>query len=539
MSKQFILSPAVFLLYLFGAFNAMSQNNTIVEFVQNAAWCWFQDERAVIDTTKEKLIIGSANTGSSVDLTIYDLKAKKVDSKKGFGKLEYTDDHNSPGICIAPDGNYVAIWAHHYDKYNSRYSIYNGSSWSNEATFNWSNIPGGTNYTIAYSNVYYLSKAKRMFNFARANERAPNFIFSDDNGKTWKFGGQLTTNSSSSYNKGYYKYWGNGVDRIDMVFTEEHPRDQKTSIYHGYIQDSTTYNTEGKVADANIYEREKIPTFAAFTKVFAHGTNVNGAEMGRCWQSDIMRFNDGTIAILFQARANDKEADHRNFYARYNGTAWKVTYLGKAGGPMYSSEQDYTGLSALCPNDPNRIYISSPYNPGDDASTAKKREIWRGTTGDNGATWKWEAVTSNSSQDNFRPIVPLWKPGKEALLWWRGTYTSAQIYSANVVGIISEHTVGNSEQSQQSVHVTPGVTINPSSLKSGQITVQYTVSQASPLTLQLFSASGKAVTAMTREAVAAGSHQTIFNIGRYPAGVYFCKVTTGMLSKVIPVNIVR
>lgn len=520
-------------------FQFSSYGQTVIQFVQNGAWCWFQDERAVVDTIKEKLIIGTANNAASVDLTIYDLKEIKVDSKKTFARLSYTDDHNSPGICIAPDGNYVAIWAHHYDEYNSHYSIFNGTSWSNQSAFNWSTIPSGTNYTIAYSNVYYLSKEKRMFNFARANNRAPNFLFSDDNGKTWKFGGQLTTNSSSSYNKGYYKYWSNGVDRIDMVFTEEHPRDQKTSIYHGYILDGVTYNTEGKVADADIYEREKIPTFANFTKVFTHGTVVNGAEMGRCWQTDIMRFDDGIIAILFQARANDKEADHRNFYARYNGTAWKVTYLGKAGGPMYASEQDYTGLSALCPNDPNRVYISSPYNPGDDASTAKKREIWRGTTSDNGVTWKWEAVTSNSSQDNFRPIVPLWKPGKEALLWWRGTYTSAQIYSADVVGIISDYAVEASAAKRHTGRVTSEAAIIPGRPNSGLITVQYSVSQSSPVSLQLFSATGKLVAAASHETLAAGSHQALLNIGGQPAGVYFCRVTIGTRLQVFPVSIVR
>jgi len=513
-------------------------SQTIIEFLQNGAWCWFQDERAVIDTVKEKLIIGTANNAASVDVTIYDLKAGKVDSKKTFAKLSYTDDHNSPGICIAPDGNYIAIWAHHYDEYNSHYSIFNGTSWSNQTAFNWSTIPGGTNYTIAYSNVYYLSKEKRMFNFARANNRAPNFLYSDDNGKTWKFGGQLTTNSSSSYNKGYYKYWSNGVDRIDMCFTEEHPRDQTTSIYHGYILDSTTYNTEGKVADENIYELQKIPTFANFTKVFAHGTTVNGVQMGRCWQSDIMRYDDGTIAILFQARANNSETDHRNFYARYNGTEWKTTYLGKAGGPMYSSEQDYTGLMALCPNDQGRIYISSPFNPGDDASTAKKREIWRGTTTDNGATWKFEAVTSNSAQDNFRPIVPLWKPGKEALLWWRGTYTSAQSYNANVVGIISDTKVGTAGSVQPaSQSAKASLLVGPE--KSGVLTIAYSVQKASTVSLKLYAASGKMVAASQQKTTAAGSHQTRFAIGSQPAGVYFCKVNTGVQSTVIPVSIIR
>lgn len=200
-----------------------------------------------------------------------------------------------------------------------------------------------------------------------------------------------------------------------MVFTEQHPRDHTTSIYHGYIQNKKAYNTEGKEADDDIYDRKYIPTFDKFTKVFAHGTVVNGITMGRCWQSDIMRYDDGTIAILFKARANNSETDHRNFYARYDkDKKWKITYIGKAETKMYDSEQGYTGLGALCPDDPNRIYISSPFNPGDDNSKAGKREIWRGTTTDNGQTWQWEAVTANSTEDNFRPVVPKWQKGKEA-----------------------------------------------------------------------------------------------------------------------------
>lgn len=535
MSRSSTFKAAVFLSVLLGASSAWGQD--IFTFIQNGAWCWFQDERAIVDTVKEKLVIGSTNSNAGVDVVIYDLKKKSIDSKKAFGKLSYLDDHNSPGLCIGPDGNYVAIWAHHYDEYNSHYSIFNGSSWSNEAKFDWSKIPGGTDYTIAYSNVYYLSKEKRMFNFARANDRAPNFLYSDDAGKTWSFGGQLTTNSSSTYNKGYYKYWSNAVDRIDMVFTEQHPRDDTTSIYHGYIQGGKVYSTDGKLADDDIYDRTKIPTFSAFTKVYAHNTKMGDLTMGRCWQSDLMRFEDSTIAILFEARANNSENDHRNFFARYDGKEWKITYIGKAGGPMYSSEQDYTGLGALCPDDPNRIYISSPFNPGDDNSKAGKREIWRGATTDNGATWKWEAVTSNSSSDNFRPIVPKWTRGKEALLWWRGTYTTAQNFNTNVVGIISEYTVGTTRKNLPKAVVNSHFTITPETSHSGVLTVQYTLSEPMAVAIELVSTSGKLLATRTSGTVAAGSGQLQFEIGNVPSGVYFCRLQGGTPSKIVRVTL--
>ena len=508
-------------------------NGQLITFLADGAWCWFQDERAVVDTAKKKLVIGSANMQSSVDVTIFDIGSNKVESSKRFSRLQYTDDHNAPAVMIAPNGNYVAMWAHHYDAYNSHYSIYNGQSWSAERTFDWNTIPGGTNYTIAYSNLYYLSNEKRIYNFARANDRAPNFLYSDDNGTTWKFGGQLTTNSSSSYNKGYYKYWGNGVDRIDMAFTEEHPRDQTTSIYHGYIKNKQTFNTEGKVADQDIYDRGQMPTFDAFTKVFAHGTVVNGVTMGRCWQSDIASYDDGTIAILFKARANNSETDHRNFYARYNGTAWKITYIGKAGTKMYDSEQDYTGLGALCPDDPNTIYISSPYNPGDDNSTANKREIWKGVTADHGATWKWTAMTANSSVDNFRPIVPAWNKSNTALLWFKGTYSTAQIFTTSVVGLIMKNEtalngqpLGNGKNRHE-----PTMYLACRGRQLHGVTIRYSLSQEAFVTARVYTLGGKEVAILANGTMAAGSHSITWTAAGIPQGTYLCRMSVGGFSR--------
>jgi hypothetical protein len=102
---------------------------------------------------------------------------------------------------------------------------------------------------------------------------------------------------------------------------------------------------------------------------------------------------------------------------------------------MYSSEQDYVGLGALHPNDPNVIYISTPFDPRDDTNL-NVHEIFKGVTADYGATWTWTPITRNSVRDNFRPIVPVWDENNTALLWWRGTYLSAQNFDAAVVGLI-------------------------------------------------------------------------------------------------------
>lgn len=524
--RSFIIFSCLTIVFQTPLFSQTSQDyvdSKVYEYIDDGSWCWFQDERAVIDTVKGKLVVGSTNMQSSVDVVIFDIAGKKVDSKKRFNRLDYADDHNAPALIVAPDGNYVAVWAHHYDKYKSHYSIFNGQSWAAEKAFDWNTIPGGTNYTIAYSNLYYLSSEKRMYNFARANDRAPNFLYSEDNGNTWKFGGQLTTNSSSSYNKGYYKYWGDGVDRIDMVFTEEHPRDQTTSIYHGYIQNKKLYNTKGVVADDDIYDRGKMPTFSAFTKVFAHGTKVNNVTMGRCWQHDIARYSDGTIGILFKARANNEIDDHRNFYARYDGTEWKVTYIGKAGKHIYGDEHDYVGLGSLSPDDPSRIYLCTTFNPGNDnAAPAAKREIWRGITKDNGATWTWQAVTANSTTDNFRPIVPKWKKGKEAVLWFKGNYVTAQNITAKVIGTFYDYepptTVNKKENGVNTQAKLTAIQI------AQRVCISYSIPVESQVTLKIFSISGECVATIVNKQSLSGNYSANWNIQKVPAGTYLTRL---------------
>lgn len=429
----------------------------LVQFNDNGLWCWFQDERAVVDDVNGKIILGIDESQSGIGgsprngivrSVIYDLK---TGSQQRYQlRKSGCDDHNVPGFIIRPDGKYFAMYSDHYDNYN-RYRIFDGSMWNSEQVFDWATKPGGTDYTIAYNNLYYLSAEGRMYDFSRANHRTPNFLISDNMGDSWTWGGQLTTNTSDSYNKGYYKYWSNGVDRIDFIFTEQHPRDTLTSIYHGYIKEGKAYKSDGTLVDDDIRDTTFIPAYWHFTKVFSNGTVIGDRTMYRCWQSDLVRYDDGTIAAIITARSNqyisygypdnNVNPPHDFIYCRYDGSDWSYTYLGKAGYKFYSSEADYVGLGALCPNDPNTLYISTLYDPRDTTIDLGVREIFKGVTSDNGTTWNWTPITENSTRDNVRPVVPEWSSNNTAVIWCRGTYISAQSFDAAVVGIINEESV--------------------------------------------------------------------------------------------------
>jgi hypothetical protein len=49
-------------------------------------------------------------------------------------------------------------------------------------------------------------------------------------------------------------------------------------------------------------------------------------------------------------------------YALFDGTEWRLTYLSQAGTRLYETQADYTGLGALDPDNPEVIYISTPYD---------------------------------------------------------------------------------------------------------------------------------------------------------------------------------
>jgi hypothetical protein len=424
----------------------------LIQFNDNGGWCWYQDERVVVDTKANKLVIGSVASGGSLngyqEAVVYDIAAG---TKKLFtlstGLAGNVDDHNAPAFLVRPDGKYFAMWSGHRSDCLSRTSIFDGTAWSAEKKFDWAGAgcpwAGASTNMVTYSNPWYVGA--QIFAAVRSVGTDPAILSSADNGATLSYYGRLMATKQTGYVAGYFKYWGNNSDRIDFVGTEAHPRDKDTSLFHGYIKDGKVYDSLGSVKDDELKDPNATTSTAVdintYTPVFKTGVTIGGVKLEHAWNHDIVRYADGTVAILGQARVTGTgtdDPDKRMLYFRFDGTSWKATYLAKAGKKLYNDEQDYTGLGALSPDDPTTIYISTPYDPSTDImGSSGKREIWRGTTCDGGATFKWTAVTANSTKDNIRPVVPKWDATHTALLWMRGTYTSAQSYAEQIVGTIA------------------------------------------------------------------------------------------------------
>jgi hypothetical protein len=408
-------------------------NGQLITFNSSGGWCWYQDERAIVDTENNKLIIGSVQS-SQAHVVHWDLATGSGQKYTLDSSLPYTDDHDTAAFVKTKDGGIAAMWAGHRNDDLSRYSYFNGSSWSAKQNYNWGSNAGDG---ITYANMWYLGDT--IYSYVRSTDTSPNYLYSTDHGRSWNFGGRLTSTPQVGYVAGYYKYWGNNEDRIDWLGTEAHPRDNNNSLYHGYVQNGRIYNSNGQVIDNDFTDRDA-KDVTAYTRVFSAGSSVGGVSLNHAWNADLVRYEDGTIAAIWTARvvgSSSSDPDKRLLYARFDGSSWRLTYLARAGTKLYDSEQDYTGLGALDPDNPEVIFISTPYDPRTDSGDFNgKKEIWKGVTCDNGVSFHWVPVTANSSMDNLRPIVPKWDGSHRALLWMRGTYNTAQSYDTAIVGLL-------------------------------------------------------------------------------------------------------
>lgn len=423
-------------------------------FNDNGAWCWYQDPRVLHDPANDTLLISSVACsdgidgearGGDVDVVTYDLKRNAATRFVLHHGLQPQDDHNAAALMIRPDGKYLAMYSrHNQDSFTyRRISIrpHDASEWGPEQTFDWTPFFKDVDPRnhVTYNNLFYLSAERRTYDFCRAVNTDPTILISSDQGDTWSFGGKLLTNSRVGYVNGYTKYVSNGVDRIDFITTDHHPRDYNNSIYHGFVQGGKLHRTDGAVIDENVFDKDGQPQ-TKLTKVFAADSVFGNDMMTHAWTVCLHRDPAGKLFALITSRANDIPenstfADHRLFYAWLDGTAWRVHEVAKLGPCLWSAEQDYTGIGDIDPMNLNVVYVSTPIDPRD-GKVLTVHEIFKGVTTDGGKSWRWTALTSDSSADNLRPIVCAWGSSSRAILWFRGTMSRSQHYNGAIVGII-------------------------------------------------------------------------------------------------------
>ena len=274
---------------------------------------------------------------------------------------------------------------------------------------------------VTYSNLFQL-KSGRIVNFYRGFGFDPNYMYSDDSGRTWQLGGRLFY-GRTGYGP-YAKYAFDGDDTIHFVATEDHPRNFDNSLYHGFIHDGQVYRSDGSRCNSLSEGTDTDVAAWDLTRIF-QGDADNVA-----WMTDLELDSQKRPCVVFTVQKdgrglppNQGGFDHRFYYARWDGDAWQTHEIAYAGTRLYAGEDDYTGLAAIDPQNTNIVYISTDADPRSGQPVISQtdgkqhHELFRGETSDGGAAWQWTAITANSSLDNLRPIVPKWNDPRTAIVW--------------------------------------------------------------------------------------------------------------------------
>lgn len=446
----------------------------IVEVAPNGTWTWFNDERAIWH--QGKLFSGYVRSDGNPGVTRYDpLTGIANHVNLGTATSVQVDDHNNPSFTALPDGKLLTVYSKHgtssqfYHRTSTTTSPSSLAQWSAETI---KTTPAGN----TYANTFRLAGSgvgenNTIYNFSRCINYNPCITLSTDNGATW---GNVNhfINVGTGGTRPYPRYVSNKTNRIDLIYTDAHPRNENNSVYHMYYQAQNFRKTDGTL----------IKSFANLP--INHGTvsDPNNGEKGsvvyqfnpawgRGWTWDIHYGADGHPVCVYQTQRDDVTGTGWNhdriyyFYARWTGTAWQSTFIAQGGRGIYSAEDDYGGGMTLDPEDPRVVYVSSnaanPFSLADTNNVPlgpnERYEVWRGITLDGGLTFTWSAVTQNSSADNLRPIVPENHGLSKHVIWMQGTYTSYVNYNTKVVGIFDVPAQSLSQwQTENGVSSNPG-----------------------------------------------------------------------------------
>jgi len=384
--------------------------------IENGGWCWFQDERAII--FDGKIIAGgvagedrAGMSGGDIVAVIFDPVTGRRTTTMLHEKLD-RDDHAAPSFIEDMSGGVIAAYSTHGRDKFTRWRRLTENGVSPETVF-------ASLTRTTYTNLLRtcVGEACRLWNFIRSEGGDPNFLVSDDDGTSWRYGGRLLKGPGTPY----VKYASDG-EKIHFAASDQHPRVFGTSLYYGTIS-----ARDGSPATK--------PT--NLEPVFA------GDDGHRAWPIDIEVGDDGEPRILFSVQMKGwfpfeyfwPGQDNRYFLgSRQKDGRWSVSQIAYAGVSLYPAESEYTGLGAIDPNVKNRIVISANVHPTT-AFGLPHYELFEGTPVDGG--WGWKSLTTESKADNLRPIIPSGEiNGQSILLWERGKLRTYTNYSTEIVGLL-------------------------------------------------------------------------------------------------------
>jgi hypothetical protein len=414
--KSHILPSAVFLatallVHMFTPTHAAQQAEAYADFTADGTWCWFSNPRAL--SRDGKTYSGWVTEDGSIQAGEVEHATGRVTTVTLHPQYQ-RDDHDNPAFVFLPNGRLMAFYTKHSGKNQSIHSRTTTKpgvfgDWDSEVTLALRD-DSPRNSGISYCNPHLLTAENdTLYLFWRGRSFKPTMAKSADLGKTWTPAQVVfSVEGLPKRNRPYAIYASNGKDRIHMIFTDGHPRNETTnSVYYVCYRDGAFFKADG----TRICGVDELPIRPAQADL-VYDAKKTGV---RSWIFDLA-FDESDRPVIAYTRL-PAETDHRYHYARWDGRQWLDTEL-CAGGKWFpqtkhdekETEPHYSGGLVLDPNDTSVVYLSRP------VEGVREIECW--TTADGGKSWKSEAVTAGSKFDNVRPfVVNDHEPDGPTVLW--------------------------------------------------------------------------------------------------------------------------
>ncbi len=371
------------------------QSSSYRNLVDDGAWCWFSDPRAVhYNGSYDRTYVSSVSSEGDIVVTSYDNKSGGINNHIVVSKFQ-GDDHDVPSLLFLPDGRLMIFFTRHNGdfSYTSTTKPEDISEWHEVKKLDMGKM-------LCYSNPVMLTEEdNRIYVFFRGGYNwKPSFITSDDLGKTWSEPKVMVGKpGEDKYNRPYTKVISDGTKRIWFAITDGHPRDEPmNSIYVMYFEGGKFFQVDG----SEIGSIDNLPIDQNSLKKAYDGIEPKV----RSWIWDIALDNQGYPVIVYTLLK--EESVHKYYYGKWNGTEWESHFISNGGQDFprrdykkedRNPEPHYSGGIILDHENTNIVYLSKPVKD--------VFEIFKYQTNDSGKDWSVTNITAKSTRDNVRPFV--------------------------------------------------------------------------------------------------------------------------------------
>lgn len=421
--------------------NTESFSGSVV--ADEGAWCWFADPRAIhyksADGSIDASYIGYIDVHGAIKASQIDFKANPDGYQQDVlvRSRFQPDDHNNPTFLVLPDERIMIFYARHTDepRFYYRVSTKKGdiTSLGEEHEINVAN-------KTTYPSPFILSDdPKHIYLCWRGINWHPTIAklsLPDENDNVnIEWGPHQIVQSTGS--RPYAKYHSNGKDKIYVAYTTGHPDNEWPNWLYfntininavampdgsGYIgSDPTLVDLKGNELSRIEEGPFKVSKTSDYKSKYPN-TILDAPSNYRDWVWQVALDKNENPVVAMVRISQDKNS-HQYYYARWNGSSWKLTSLVNGGGRFHPSNTEYcySGGMAIDDANINDIYLSVPTLS--QTTNTKVYEIWKYTVDDSGKVTNKEQVTKNSEKNNVRPfILPGSGDAKLRLCWMHGDY---------------------------------------------------------------------------------------------------------------------